>query len=301
MNLQISVGCVPLTWGKWKREAPAEWPEERILREVAQAGFEGVSSGPREGKSALEVADFLGELGLKPAPGYLGGEFWKPESLQAGLERARRQAEFAQQVGVGELFVAPTGGDYRSRASGQTRRQLAGRVGPDDGLTNEEYATLAQTLNQIGRATLEFGVRLCLHNHVGQVIETREEVDRLMPMLGADTVFLGPDTGHLAWAGADVTQFFRDYAPRIKSVHLKEINPEVHRRGVEIGWDYPTFAQNGIFAELGEGATDFPRLFELLNEVNFRGWVLSETDVTQKTSALESATLSRHYLRSLGI
>lgn len=295
------VGCVPITWNAWKRAAPQHWPQARVLAEIAQAGFEGVSSGPREGQSAAEVAAYLSEFGLRPAPGYLGGEFWQPESLDAGLGRARRQAEFSQAVGVSELFVAPTGGDYRSRRNGQTRRQLAGRVAQGDGLSDEEYEVLAGNLSAIGRATLEFGVRLCLHNHLGQVIETRLEVDRLVELMDEDAVFLGPDTGHLAWAAADVTQFFRDYAPRIKTLHLKEINPEVRRRGVEAGWDYPTFSRNGIFAEPGEGETDFPELFRILSDAGFSGWVLSETDVTQKSTALESATLSRNYLRELGI
>ncbi|MDQ3814852.1 MAG: sugar phosphate isomerase/epimerase [Armatimonadota bacterium] len=297
----IAVGCVPITWGKWRREAPEAWPEERILREVAQAGYEGVSSGPRPGKTARDVAQYLAEFGLKPAPGYLGGEFWKAESRDDSLEKAKRHAAFAREVGLSELFVAPSGGDYVSRASGKTRWQLAGHVGPEDGLTDDEYKRLAETLNEMGRATLAAGVRICIHNHVGQVIETRAEVDRLFALVDRSVVFLGPDTGHLAWGGADVVQFFRDYALLIKTMHLKDIDEAVRQRGRTKEWDYGTFTANGIFAELGEGCIDFPELFRIVNEAGFQGWVLAETDVTQKASALESVTISRNYLRHLGL
>ena len=114
-------------------------------------------------------------------------------------------------------------------------------------------------------------------------------------------VFLGPDTGHLAWAGADPVAFCGDYAKRIRTLHLKDINCQVRDRGRDAGWDYDTFSQQGIFIELGEGCVSFPAIFDILRAVGFTGWLIVETDVTQKPSALESVTRSRTYLRSLGV
>jgi sugar phosphate isomerase/epimerase len=42
-------------------------------------------------------------------------------------------------------------------------------------------------------------------------------------------------------------------------------------------------------------------MFEALKQAGFRGWIVVETDVTTKPSALESATISRNYLRSIGV
>lgn len=296
----VSVGCVSITWGRFKREAPDEWPEERILAEIAQAGYEGTTAGPRADRSAQETVALYARHGLKPAPGYFAGTFWKDEARGELLERARRQAAFAREVGVTELYVAP-GGEYVSRASGQNRRQLAGHVGPDDGMTDAEYRIFADTLSALGEATLAEGVRSCLHNHVGFVIETRDEIDRLLALCDPGLVFLGLDTGHLAWGGADVVAFCRDYAGRIKTMHLKDIDETVRQQGAAEKWDYGTFTKNGIFAELGEGSIDFPEVFRILQGAGFEGWLLAEQDVTQKPSALESVTISRNYLRSIGV
>ena len=297
----IHVGCVPITWGKWRREAPEAWPEERILQEVAQAGYEGVSAGPRADRTPEETLALYARHGLKPAPGYLGADFWDPDAQPKIIEQGKRHAAFARAVGLTELFVAPQGGNYVTK-SGKTRWQLAGHVGPEDGLTDEEWGRMAECLNALGEATLaEAGVRICFHNHVGMAVETRAEMDRLLAATDPDLVFLGPDTGHLAWAGADVVQFYRDYAPRIKSMHLKDVNAEVRDRGAAAGWGYNAFTDNGVFAELGEGCIDFPALFQILGEVGFSGWVEAETDVTQKSSALESVTISRDYLRNIGV
>ena len=112
---------------------------------------------------------------------------------------------------------------------------------------------------------------------------------------------LSPDTGHLAWGGADVVQFCRDYADSIKTIHIKDIDPRVRAEGVASRWDYATFSANGIFTEIGEGLVDFPAIFAILREANFTGWVIAETDVTQQPSALASATISRNNLHRWGL
>ena len=92
-----------------------------------------------------------------------------------------------------------------------------------------------------------------------------------------------------------------DYAARIKTIHVKDVDENVRIRGRAQEWDYGAFSANGIFAELGEGSVDFPAIFAILRDAGFGGWVIAETDVTQKPTALESATISRAYLKSLGM
>lgn len=275
-------------------------PEEQVLAEIAQAGYAGAPAGPRPERTPAEVVDQYRRHGLLPAPGYYGGTFWEPARRAEILERVEAHARFAQAAGCQELYVAPTVFDYVTR-SGQTRRETAGHVRPEDGLSDEEVRTFAETLNAAGEVALDHGVRICFHNHVGSPIETRAEVDRLLALTDPELVFLGPDTGHLAWAGDDPVAFCRDYAPRIRTMHLKDIDPAVRARGREAGWDYGTFTGNGIFVELGEGCVDFPAILQILRDVGFGGWLIAETDVTQKPTARESATISRAYLRSIGI
>ena len=167
-------------------------------------------------------------------------------------------------------------------------------------MADAEYEQFARTLNKVGEITLQQGVRSCFHNHVGSTIETREEIDRLFSMIDRDLIFQGPDIGHLVWAGTDPVAFCRDYADSIKSVHVKDIDPQVLKEGVEKEWDYGTFSAHGIFAELGEGMVDFPAMFAILEKAGYEGWIIVETDVTQKPTALESATISRDYLKSIG-
>jgi inosose dehydratase len=290
----IEIGCCQITWSN-------ETPEEQVLAEIAQAGYAGAPAGPSKGRTTAQTQAVFARHGLKPAPGYLGVDFWRADQQASILERAREHAAFMREVGCTELYVAAGGFTSYITGSGRSRTQLAGHIGPADAMTDAEYQQFADTLNQVGAITLEYGMRSCFHNHVGSVIATREEIDRLLALVDPALVFLGPDTGHLAWAGADPVAFCRDYAAQIKTLHVKDVDEAVRARGQALEWDYGTFTANGIFAELGDGSVDFPAIFAILRDASFTGWVIAETDVTQKPTALESATISRAYLRSLGM
>lgn len=288
----VRIGCGQITW---KQVA-----EEQVLAEIALAGYEGAPAGPRQGESVTTTLASFAAAGLQPAPGYLSGAFWRADQEAAILERAKAYAEFAKTAGCTELFVAPGGfNDYVTRR-GLTRNQVAGHVRPDDAMSDAEFRQFAETLNKVGEITLAHGVRSCFHNHVGSVIETREEIDRLWDLLDHNAVFMGPDTGHLAWGGVDVPQFINEYAPYIKSLHIKDINPDVLAEGREKEWDYRTFSDHGIFTELGTGFIDLPAVLNSLQRVGYQGWIIVETDVTQLATPLLSAQVSRKYLASLG-
>ena len=291
---EMLIGCGQITW-------PHGTPEEQILAEIAQAGYVGAPAYPKGGRSAQETVTFYAQYGLKSAPGYLDADFWRTDRRDDILERAQVLARFTHAVGCTELYVAAGGFEGYVAASGKHRQELAAHVGPDDGLTAAEWQQFADTLNQVGEITLREGVRSCFHNHVGSVIETGDEIERLLSLTDPELIFLGPDTGHLAWAGVDSVDFCRRHADRIKTIHVKDVHAAVVEQGQEEEWDYDTFTRNGLFAELGEGCVDFPALFDVLRTAGFAGWVIVETDVTQKPTALESATISREYLRSIGL
>lgn len=285
----IEIGCGLITW---RGE-----PEDEALADVVQAGYAGAPPRLRASDEVQDVLDLLGKHHLKPAPPYFGAPFWLAEAQDEIVETARDVARFARGLGCTELYVA-AGGDYTA-SNGKTRRQVAGHVSQDDAMSDAEFQQFATTLNAFAKVTAEEGVAACFHNHVGTVIETEDELERLLALTSPD-VWLGLDTGHLQWGGADAVAVCRKHFDRIKTLHLKDIDEQVRQEGVKAGWDYGAFVDHGIFAELGEGIVDFPALKSLLDDNGFSGWLIVETDVTQKPSALESATISRNYLKTLG-
>jgi len=291
------VGCGQITWiTDWENPPPPE----AAMADIAAAGYDGAPISDLPGQSAGEVATFYQGYGLKPGPGYLGANWWDPAESAALIEQTRQMAAMHAELGCDTMFVADNGFMVKG-PRGIERMALAGRPTPADSLTPDQYRRAGETLTRAGEAALESGVRICFHNHVGSFVETREEIDTLWAHLDRRAVFQGPDIGHLAWAGVDTLQFCKDYAADIKALHIKDIQRDVMERGLAAGWHYMVFNSSGIFAELGEGFVPYPEIFAVLDAAGFQGWLIVETDVTQKASALESARISRAYLRGLGI
>jgi inosose dehydratase len=289
----IEIGCGQITW------RGSGQTEDEVLDDIATAGYAG-APWPRGKGDPQEIAELFERHHLKPAPGYFGANLWDRSRRDEHLARARETAQISQHLGVTEIYLADNGFD-RERPGHRSRRQAAGNVTAEDALSDEEFEELAKGVSSVARATLEYGVRSCFHNHVGSFVETRAELERLLELADPDALFLGPDTGHMAWAGDDPVSFFRDHRDRILTAHIKDIGREALEEGRRRDWDYGTYSSSGIFTELGDGVVDWDGLFGVLREGGFAGWLIVETDVTRLPTARESAIKSRQNLRRWGL
>jgi inosose dehydratase len=130
---------------------------------------------------------------------------------------------------------------------------------------------------------------------VGTHIETREEIDRLCALTDPALLGLCPDTGHLAYAGADPEAVFVDYASRIWYVHLKDVDQNILEQVRAERLDFPAGVRRGLFVTLGDGVVDFDRIFNALRAAGYGGWIIVEQDAPDQP--LYAAKRSRAFLR----
>jgi len=265
---------------------PLQWPGggrgpevlDQVLADVAAAGFGAVHADVPDGERVGAYRDRLGRHGLAPAPGYLAGELHRPAARPELLEGARRAAAQHAELGLGEIFLAG-----RLVPERMTRPARSGEVAPD-------VATLdlmAESVGLVAEVMAREGVRPCLHSHVGSLIESEAELEHLLAATDPGLVRLGPDTGHLAWAGADPAAFLARHRDRVGALHLKDVRLAVAERGRREDLDYPEQVALGLWAELGLG--DLP-LEECLRVVAARDlWVVVEVDRASRPTPLESA------------
>lgn len=282
------IGCGQITW----RGAD----EATILAQIARAGYRGapLTSGSPDEHEAIRAR--YAAHGLALAPGYFSAAFWKRDARPRILADAREYARLSRSLGLAEMYVSVSG-TQDPMPSGRTRWQAAGHVTPADSLPREDFRFMAETLNAVGEASGALGIRTCFHNHVGTPVETEEEIERLIELLDPTAVFLGPDTGHLMWAGIDPLVFVARHMERVLTLHIKDVKASVVQAGRKWGWSYAQTVEAGVWTELGAGCVDFPGLFRLLGARDFQGWIIVETDVTPLPSPYESAYVNRQYLR----
>jgi inosose dehydratase len=283
------IACAPARW-------PAEMPEQQVLSEITQAGYSAAVAMPLEGHTALETVRLYAQHWMFAAPGIFTDDFWRVERRTAVLEEVRRRARFALDVGCNDLFLSTGGYAGYAGLRGKPRSELVGRVTAEDGLNAAEWRRFVDLLNQVGEVAGRDNVRCCFRNQVGSVIETAEEIDRLLARVDRSLLALGPDTGHLAWAGVDPVAFCRQHAERIQAIYLTDINPDVLTQGRARRWDHDHFVRAGLFVTPGTGCVDFPGILAALDSAEFAGWAIVEPEPTPALTVKESAAAAREYL-----
>ena len=161
----------------------------------------------------------------------------------------------------------------------------------------KEWEKLAAGLNKLGKIAQSYGISLTYHHHMGTVVQTAEETDRLMEMTDPGLFSLLYDTGHLAYCGEDVTEVLKKHVGRVKHVHLKDIRPDVVNK---VRAEHLSFLQGvraGTFTVPGDGAIDFAPVFDILDRAGYKGWMIVEAEQDPAAAdPLEYALKARKYI-----
>jgi len=152
-----------------------------------------------------------------------------------------------------------------------------------------DEARLSRAIERVGRACAALqsaGIRPLHHSHVGGVFETETEIVRLLDDLGPDVIGVGPDTGHLRWAGIDPATFIARYADRIGGIHIKDCFPDYLDHTDERSY-HGLAETKRLWAEPGRGVVDFDAVLRAL-PADYDGDLMIEIDEPSVESRYES-------------
>ena len=246
---------------------------EKVFREVADAGWEGVEGSPIAGAEGLvTVATMARRYGL---------HLVNAQSGQAGGQESAR-------------YNATVGNDASEVLALQ--RQDWGGAHP----SAADFERAARTLDDVLGFCREHHIKGFHHAHLRTTIETVEDAEALMA--AAPDLWLLYDTGHLLCCKSDPMRVFQSpiLKNRIGHVHLKDFHADDLAH-----WDHRTqrYGERARFAELGQGnaGLDVAAVMRGLADVGYDGWVSVELDEPYPAKpAAEAARSSREYLRRLG-
>ncbi len=125
------------------------------------------------------------------------------------------------------------------------------------GRGEDAFKAMCDCYNHLGEVAGEMGFRAGLHNHMGQMVQTTEELDRCMAMTDPKLFWLSPDTAHMHLAGMKVPEVLEKYKHRLMMADYKDAR--------QVG----TKLQDNIF-DLGDGEVDFPACHKVLKSVDFK-------------------------------
>lgn len=271
----------------WRHLPPCSFTD--ILEVMKETGFIGIrltDFGNFLQHYNLTVAQMHREISrrdLHVATISWNGPLHDPAQREKVLESARKAMKFLADFGANHLVVFPPARQGSQATPPAVMREVCARC------------------NQIGELAGEMGFTAGLHNHLGEMVQTQEEVDQFMSLTDPKLFGLSPDTAHLHLAGCNVVGTFKRYQHRIRFLDYKDAKwttptqDLVQPNGTVLPKDSAQARFLASIYDLGDGEVDFPGCHRVLEDVKYRGWICVDLD-TARRGALASYQRSGAYV-----
>lgn len=289
--MTIRIGINPLTWTNDDMpELGGDTPLEICLTEAKQAGYDGVELGNKFPREAAALRPILARHGLALVSGWYGSRLLE-RGAAAEIAAIENHLALLAALGCTAMVFAEVSGCVH----GERGTKLSRRPRLDD----DQWRVLAERMNAVARHLRQRGVRLAYHHHTGTVIETADEIDRLMAMTGPDVGLL-LDTGHLTYAGGDPVAVAERHGARIAHVHCKDVRREVLDAARRRDSSFLDAVLAGVFTVPGDGCVDYTGVLIALARAGYAGWLVVEAEQDPaKAHPLTYARMGHDHLRPL--
>ena len=171
------------------------------------------------------------------------------------------------------------------------------------------FAATVEGIRKIGEAAKALGIQLLYHNHDFEFVKIGEEyaLDVLYSTIPEDLLKTEIDTCWVNVAGVNPAEYITKYSGRSPVVHLKDFKKSGDNLGKLydlIGIDDDSAAEEEedafSFMPVGHGVQDMPEILAACEDAGAQ-WVVVEQDNPAKgNTPVNSVTLSREYLKTLG-
>ena len=290
---KVKLGIAPIGWcNDDMPELGAENTFCQTISEMALAGFTGCEIGNKYPSDPAELKRALDLRGMRIASRWFSSFLLTKPYAEVSQEFSE-QLDFLAAVGADRINVS----EQSYSIQGQMDTPIL-TGGHRHIMNDQEWERFYDGLNGLGRMAASRGFKLCFHHHMGTVVQTAEETDRMMANTDPNYVFLCYDTGHFTFAGEDPLAMLRKYVNRVGHVHLKDMRLSVVEQARKENWSFLQAVRNGAFTVPGDGDVDFDPVFRVLEEAGYEGWLLVEAEQDPaKADPLEYAMKARDYIR----
>jgi inosose dehydratase len=258
------ISGAPISWGVC--EVPGwglQLSVDRVLGEMRDLGLRETELGaigwlPTD---VDELRKTLDAHQLRVVAAFVPLVCHDPARRQEALDSARETAELLEAVGA-DTFVTAVVTD------------------PSDWrhvpMSAVQWDHLFSMLDEIEGITSAHGLGHVVHPHVNTLVETGDEVERL---LEGSPVAICLDTGHLTIGGADPLELAGTASSRVGLVHLKDVRTAVAGRLNAGELELMAAVQAGLFAPLGDGDVPIAEIVTTLERNGYSGRYVLEQDV----------------------
>jgi inosose dehydratase len=286
----VRIGINPLTWTNDDLPELGEANSlETCLKEAKLAGYEGVELGRKFPRDAKVLGPILKPHGLSLVSGWYSARLLE-RSVEDEIKAMQSHAALLRSLGAKVMVFC----EVSRCVHGERKIPLSRRPK----LAEKEWKQFSERLDAVAAELDQQGLKMAYHHHMGTVIQSEEEVDRMMG--STNSVGLLLDSGHLTFAGGDPMRALKRHAKRIVHVHCKDIRKDKLAAARKQDMSFLDAVLGDVFAVPGDGSIDFDPLLAELAKHDYQGWLVVEADQDPaKAHPLTHARIGHDCLRPL--
>ena len=291
--MSIKIGVSPIAWSNDDfPELGGDTTLEQCLKETNEIGFSGIEAGGKFPKNSNELIPKLEKENLKLCSGWYGANLLK-NTVKEEMLVMKKQLNLFKECNAPCMVVAEVSGSIQ----GEVKIPLSKRPI----LNSEEWKILYNRINEIGKYMEDNGVPLAYHHHMGTVVQSQEDTERLIDNT-SDAVKLLIDTGHMMFAGGDFAKIAKDYSTRLHHVHCKDIRKEVLDVALKDDLSFIDAFFAGAFTVPGDGCINYNNFLKILKDSNYEGWLVVEAEQDpQKANPFEYGKIGFNHLKKIAL
>jgi len=268
----IKLAIAPIGWTNDDLpELGGDIPFEQCISEMALAGFKGCEVGNKYPKDDLKILKKHLEIrGLSICNQWFSYEF----TIKA-LDQVKKK--FIEHLNFLKFFGAEIvgGAECGNTIHGEYNKSILDRRPA----SKDHWKKLTMGLNELGKLAFEtYGIQLAYHHHMGTMVETIEETDRLLNETDERYVKLNYDCGHFEFAGNDPKEALNRYMSRIAHIHFKDVRKEIKEKVYKEKLSFLQGVKLGVFTVPGDGDLKMKPLAEIIHKSNYSGWLVVEAE-----------------------
>jgi inosose dehydratase len=286
--MAVQIGINPITWTNDDMpELGGDIPLETCLAETREAGYGGTELGGKFPRISAELSPILARYGLQLVSGWFDGRILE-RSVVEEFAAIEPHLTLLRDLGCKVVVYADTSGRHGFPPISQ-RPKLA------DG----DWPAYGRKVTELAERMAAFGVRLAFHHHMGTIVESEADIDRLMASTGEAAGLLF-DSGHCLFSGGDPTALLARHIARVVHVHCKDVRRDVMDRALAEDMSFMDAVLAGVFTVPGDGCIAFPSLLRLLRDVGYSDWLVVEAEQDpRKAHPLTYARMGYRNLRAM--
>ena len=287
--MSVKLGIAPIAWSNDDMpELGGDTSLETCLSEAREAGFTGIESGGKFPKTSKELLPILNKHNIKLCSGWYGANLLK-RTVKDEMENIRTQLDLFKDCNAPCIVFAEVTNSIQADES----KSLSKRPKLD----KDDWKKFCEKINEVGKRLEGENMPLAYHHHMGTVIQSHEDTERLMNETN-DTVKLTIDTGHMLFAGGNSLKIIRDFKEKIAHVHCKDMREKVLKKSLSEDLSFRHAFLEGAFTVPGDGCIDYRPIFNELVKNNYQGWLVVEAEQDpKKANPFEYAKIGFNYLK----